>query len=62
MDETVTVPRPYANWLGELRGLFPIPDEFLLADAIYTFSDRFHDGMTPQEAYDSFDEWANSDD
>jgi len=50
-------PPSYANWLGELRTLFPVPDEFLLADAIFPFAHAFEDGKTPQEAYAAFDEF-----
>ncbi len=48
----------YANWRGKLSALFPVPDEFLLADAIFSFYAAFEDGKTPQEAYESFDAWA----
>jgi hypothetical protein len=37
-------PRSYANWLAELRALFPVPDEFLLADAIFSFPNAFKEG------------------
>jgi len=53
-------PPSYANWLGELRVLFPVRDEFLLADAIFHFSDCYVSGLTPQEAYDKFDEFVNA--
>jgi hypothetical protein len=52
-------PPTYANWLGELRTLFPVPDEFLLADAIFPFQNAFTDGKTPQEAYQAFDEFTS---
>lgn len=48
-------PRSYANWLIELRTLFPVPDEFLLADAIFSFPNAFKDGKTPQQAYEELD-------
>jgi hypothetical protein len=48
-------PRSYANWLAELRALFPVPDEFLLADAIFSFPNAFKEGKTPQQAYEGFD-------
>ncbi|MBR1245549.1 hypothetical protein JQ609_01250 [Bradyrhizobium sp. AUGA SZCCT0169] len=47
-------PPSYANWLAELRALFPVPDEFLLADAI-CFPNAFKEGKTPQQAYEAFD-------
>jgi hypothetical protein len=53
-------PPSYANWLGELRKLFPVPDEFLLADAIYPFQHAFTNGMTPQDAYAAFDEFVSA--
>jgi hypothetical protein len=34
----------YANWLTELRTLFPVPDEFLLANAIFSFPNAFKGG------------------
>ena len=48
-------PRSYANWLAELRTLFPVADEFLLADAIFSFANAFKEGKTPQQAYEVFD-------
>jgi hypothetical protein len=48
-------PPSYANWLAELRTLFPVPDEFLLAEAIFSFADAFKEGKTPQRAYEVFD-------
>jgi hypothetical protein len=53
-------PPTYANWLGELRTLFPVPDEFLLADAIFPFQNAFTDGKSPQEAYQAFDEFVSA--
>jgi hypothetical protein len=52
-------PPSYANWLGELRTLFPVPDEFLLAEAIFPFQHAFTDGKTPQQAYAEFDEFTS---
>ena len=48
-------PPSYANWLAELRTLFPVPDELLLADAIFSFANAFNEGRTPQQAYEAFD-------
>jgi hypothetical protein len=48
-------PPSYANWLAELRTLFPVPDEFLLADAIFSFANAFKEGKTSQQAYEAFD-------
>jgi hypothetical protein len=48
-------PPSYANWLAVLRTLFPVPDEFLLADAIFSFTNAFEEGKTPQQAYEAFD-------
>ncbi|MCC8956846.1 hypothetical protein H8B02_26450 [Bradyrhizobium sp. Pear77] len=48
-------PPSYASWLAELRTLFPVPDEFLLADAIFSFENAFREGKTPQQAYEAFD-------
>ena len=53
-------PRPYASWLAELRALFPVPDEFLLADAIFNFANAFKEGKTPQQAYEAFDIFAST--
>jgi hypothetical protein len=46
---------PYANWLAEPRTLFPVPDEFLLADAIFNSPNAFNERKTPQQAYEAFD-------
>jgi hypothetical protein len=48
-------PPSYANWLAKLRTMFPVPDEFLLADAIFGFADALEGGKTPQQAYEAFD-------
>jgi len=48
-------PPSYANWLAKLRTLFPVQDEFLLADAIFSFENAFEEGKTPQEAYEAFE-------
>ena len=48
-------PPSYANWLAKLRALFPVPDEFHLADAIFSFENAFEEGKTPQQAYEAFD-------
>jgi hypothetical protein len=53
-------PPTYANWLGELRTLFPQPEEFILADRIFPFQNAFTDGKTPQEAYQAFDEFVSA--
>jgi len=45
----------YANWPAVLRTLFPVQDEFLLADAIFSFAKEFEAGKTPQQAYEAFD-------
>ena len=50
----------YANWLAELRALFPVPDEFLLADAIFSFPVAFKEGKTPQQAYEGFDTFVSA--
>ncbi len=52
----------YANWLGELRKLFEVADEFLLAEAIYPFMEDWEHGLPPRQSYDRFDEWARSHD
>jgi len=54
-------PPSYANWLAELRALFPVPDEFLLADAIFSFPNAFKEGKTPQQAYELFDIFVSAD-
>ena len=46
-------PPSYANWLAKLRDQFSVPDDFLLADAIFSFENAFE--KTPQEAYEAFD-------
>ena len=48
-------PPSCANWLAELRTLFPVPEELLLADAIFSFANAFEEGKTPQQAYEAFD-------
>ena len=48
-------PPSYANWLAVLRTLFAVPDEFLLADATFSFANAFEEGKTPQQAYEAFD-------
>lgn len=48
----------YAKWIAELRALFPVEEEFKLAAEIYSFSSAFEDGLTPQQAYADFDQWA----
>ena len=48
-------PPSYASWLAELRTLFPVADEFLLADAIFSFANAFEQGETPRQAYEAFD-------
>jgi hypothetical protein len=53
-------PPTYANWLGELRTLFPVPDEFLLADAIFPFANAFENGRSPAEAYADFDSFVSA--
>lgn len=53
-------PPSYANWLGQLRALFPVPDEFLLADEIFPFQSAFHEGKTPLQAYEAFDFFVSS--
>ncbi|WKA25866.1 hypothetical protein [Bradyrhizobium roseum] len=50
----------YANWLAELRALFPVPDELLLAEAIFSFSDAFKEGKTPRQAYEGFDNFVSA--
>lgn len=50
-----------STWTAELRALFPVADEYELAAAIYSFTSAFEDGMTPQQAYDDFDEWTSCD-
>lgn len=53
-------PRSYANWLAEVRALFPVPDEFFLADAIFSFPNAFKEGKTPRQAYDEFDNFVSA--
>ena len=53
-------PPSFENWLAELRALFPVPDEFLLADAIFSFANTFKEGKTPQQAYEAFDVFVNA--
>ncbi|MGE9010594.1 hypothetical protein ACO2JO_18575 [Leptospira interrogans] len=54
-------PPSYANWLAELRAMFPVPDEFLLAEAIFDFPAAFKQGKTPQQAYEVFDIFVSAD-
>ncbi|MHC2241500.1 hypothetical protein [Bradyrhizobium elkanii] len=54
-------PPSYASWLAELRVLFPVQDEFLLADAIFSFEGAFKEGKTPQQAYEAFDIFVGAD-
>ena len=53
-------PPSYASWLAELRTLFPVPDEFRLADTIFSFPNAFKDGKTPQQAYEAFDTFVSA--
>jgi hypothetical protein len=39
---------------------YPVPDEFLLADATFSFANAFKEGKTPQEAYEAFDIFASA--
>lgn len=45
----------FTDWISDLKALFPQPDEYELAAAIYSFQSAWVDGMTPQQAYDDFD-------
>ena len=53
-------PPSYESWLIELRTLFPIREEFLLADAIFSFADAFKEGKTPLQAYEAFDSFVGA--
>lgn len=55
--ENLAIDRHYIGWLGEVRSHFPVAEEYDLAAAIYSFSEAYLDGMSPQEAYDAFDAW-----
>ncbi|SED18912.1 hypothetical protein [Bradyrhizobium erythrophlei] len=44
-----------SSFSDNYNALFPIRDEFLLADAILSFADAFKGGKTPQQAYEAFD-------
>lgn len=46
-------------WLAEVRAKFPVADEWRLADAIYPFAADYEAGLTPQQSYDAFDEFAS---
>ncbi len=48
----------YTEWLAWVRVRFEQPEEFLLAVAIYSFMDDFHEGHSPYESYRRFDRWA----
>lgn len=48
------------EWMTELRALFPLPEELEIAAEIYSFISAFQDGLTPQEAYDDFDQWVTA--
>lgn len=50
-------PPTYATWLGDVRALFPVPEEFLIASKIFSFEAAFEDDMTPEEAYAAFDKF-----
>lgn len=45
------------DFIAEVRKLFPVAEEFELARAIYSFEAAHEDGLTPQQAYDDFDQW-----
>lgn len=56
-DHADTFDTRYVEWTGRLAALFPQPEEYQLARAIYSFQTAYEDGMTPQQAYDDFNEW-----
>ncbi len=41
--------------MNELRDLFPVPEEFEIANKVYWFAVAYDVGLTPQQAYDEFD-------
>jgi hypothetical protein len=43
------------TWMDELRALFPMPEEFEIADKVYWFEVAYDLGLSPQQAYDEFD-------
>ncbi len=43
------------KWMNELRALFPVPEEFEIADRVAFFAVAHSLGLTPQQAYDQFD-------
>jgi hypothetical protein len=47
----------FADWLTQLKAMFPVADEYELAAAIYSFAIAYEDGLSPQQAYDAFDAW-----
>jgi hypothetical protein len=55
----ITGPK-FSAWLDQVRAKFEVADEFSLASAIYSFQGAFEDGMSPQQAYDDFDRWAEA--
>lgn len=42
-----------------MKAKFEQPEEFALASEIYSFSGAFEDGMSPQAAYNDFDNWVS---
>jgi hypothetical protein len=51
----------FNDWLADLKKLFPQPEEYDLAAAIYSFHSAWVEGMTPRQAYDDFDRWTQED-
>ena len=47
----------FSKWLKLVQSRFEQPEEFELAQEIFSFAAAYENGSTPQEAYDSFDEW-----
>lgn len=45
-----------AQWMDELRALFPVPEEFEIADRVFFFAVAWGLGLSPQQAYEQFDE------
>lgn len=41
----------YQSWIAELKSLFPEPDEYELARAIYSFESAYEDRMTPTDGW-----------
>lgn len=56
-----TPPKPtFTYWTEQVRALFDQPEEYDLAAAIYSFAAAYEDDMSPQQAFNDFDDWVSA--